>query len=113
LTWFSGFYQADGAEHRCEGCGLGRGRESSVFDESGEQTLNVVARGFESVEGLDEEEGDAEKRILGASEVGDVKLASGAEDASHFLKRTKLLLASQVVKDEARENMIEGGVGKG
>lgn len=112
ISTFLSLQQADGAEHGGEDGGLGERGESGVADEAGEKAGDVVTGRVESIEDLDEEKRGAQQRVLRESEIGDVKLACGAEDARDFTQSTQLVFARQVMEDETRENMIERCVGK-
>ncbi len=105
--------EADGAEDGGEGGGFGGSGEAGVADQGRKQTLDVVLGGCESVEDLNKIKRDAEQGVLRVSEIGDMKAASGAEDAEDLGEGAKLLIAREVMKEEAGEDVIERSIGKG
>jgi hypothetical protein len=109
---FLGFEEADGAEHGGEGGGFGGDGESGLVDQLGQQSVDVVLGGCESVEDLDEVEGGAERGVLGTSEVGDVEMAPRAKNPEDLGEGAEFLVAREVMKDEAGEDVIERRVGK-
>ena len=81
--------------------------KTSLLHHLRNQAIEIIGRGFETIEQLNEARAEPDKVTTGRAPVGDMKLASRFENSLNLFERFDLILRRKVVKEEAGNNAVK------
>ena len=73
--------------------------KTSLLHQLRDQPIEIIGRGLETIEQLNEARAEPHKVTTGLAPVGDMKLASWFEDSFNLAERFNLILRRKVVKE--------------
>ncbi len=88
------------------------GGEARLAKQGSERAGEAVGGGFEAVHQLHEQKFQAHRAVFRPAKVHNIERAAGPEHAPDFGERPPLVVAIEMVEEEARDNAIEAAVGK-